>query len=145
MEVKVPRPSPGFAAQRSCGGQWPHTGRGELAQAPAVPRPWHVPRLSPVLALAWLEEQSQSRAGSPVSHFPALTQASIRLVPCCHSRACGRGTGGHNKPWGTSPSALSSRLWVEHVPALAAWPGPFSLQAPTPGTDWDTWEPRNRR
>lgn len=102
MEVKLPLPSPGCAAQTSeqLWGTVASTGRGELAQASAVPRPWHVPGLSPlVLALAWLEEQSQTRAGNTVLYLIFLLDSfnpgqDPCLVPCSHSHACGRGSGG---------------------------------------------------
>lgn len=116
MEVKFPLPSPGMQhrAVSSCGGQWPHTGRGELAQAPAVPRPWHVPVLWPlVLALAWLEEQSQIRAGNTVLYLIFLLDSfnphqGPCLVPCSHSHACGRG-GWRDKtiPWGQAQVPLA--------------------------------------
>lgn len=101
-------------------GLQPHTGRGELAPAPAVPRPWHVPGLlALVLALAWLEERSQTRAGNAALYVTFLLGSfnpgqDPCLVPCSHSHACGKGTGGTkqalgDKPECPVPSAPASR------------------------------------
>lgn len=68
----------------------PHTGRGELTQAPAVPRPWHVPGLLPlVLALAWLEEQSQTRAANAALYLTFLLDSfNPGQDPCVQPQPC---------------------------------------------------------
>lgn len=131
MGVKLPLPSPGDAALSSeqLWGQWPHTGRGELAQAP-VPKPWHVPGLSPlVLALVWLQEQFQTR-GNAALYLSFLLDSfnpgqDPCLVPCSHSHSCGMGTGGTKQGLGDKPECPQHQP-LEHVPALVAWPVPFS-------------------
>lgn len=64
----------------------PHTGRGELA----VPKPWHVPGLLPlVLALARLEEQSQTRAGNSALYLTFLLDSfNPGQDPCLQPQPC---------------------------------------------------------
>lgn len=149
MGVKLPLPSPGDAALSSekLWGQWPHTGRGELAQAP-VPKHWHVPGLSPpVLALVWLEEQFQTR-GNAALYLSFLLDSfnpgqDPCLVPCSHSHSCGMGTGRTKQGLGDKPECPQHQP-LEHVPALAAW-SCSATKLPPPGTNWETMETQERR
>lgn len=82
--------------------------------------PWHGWRSSP-------KPEQEIQSCISFSCWIALSQARVPVwFPASTAMLVGGRVEGQNKPWGTSPSALTPSLWVERVPAPAAWPVPFS-------------------
>lgn len=123
-------------AVSSCGGQWPQAGASWqklLSPSPGMSRgchllfwPWHCWRSS-------CKPEQEMQPCISFSCWVALTQARFPVwFPAATAMLVGGRLQGQNKAWGTNLSALSTSLGVAHVPALAAWPAPFSpVQQPS--------------